>query len=140
LDFEVAVDIKTVVNPGSLLTVDRRNALMRTLLHTVPFGLIVGVIFASKTSSAALVATWVAFTVAVSSGLAGTTWGRWFVLVRVALPLAGRLPWRLLVFLDDAHRRGVLRQSGAVYQFRHSRLQQRLAHAADLEPHEATVD
>ncbi|MEU4668642.1 hypothetical protein AB0F91_11870 [Amycolatopsis sp. NPDC023774] len=29
----------------------------------------------------------------------------------------------------DAHRRGVLRQVGAVYQFRHARLQERLADA-----------
>ncbi|GAA1287713.1 hypothetical protein [Saccharothrix xinjiangensis] len=41
--------------------------------------------------------------------------------------LCGRLPWRLVRFLDDAHRRGVLRQTGAIYQFRHTRLQQHLA-------------
>ena len=32
-------------------------------------------------------------------------------------------------FLKDAHRRGVLRQEGAVYQFRHIELQHRLANA-----------
>jgi len=41
--------------------------------------------------------------------------------------LRGRLPWRLFAFLEDAHRRGALRQVGAVYQFRHARLQDRLA-------------
>jgi hypothetical protein len=30
-------------------------------------------------------------------------------------------------FLADAHKRGVLRQAGAVYQFRHIELQRRLA-------------
>ena len=30
-------------------------------------------------------------------------------------------------FLADAHRRGVLRQAGAFYQFRHIELQHRLA-------------
>jgi hypothetical protein len=30
-------------------------------------------------------------------------------------------------FLADAHKRGVLRQAGAVYQFRHIELQYRLA-------------
>jgi hypothetical protein len=30
-------------------------------------------------------------------------------------------------FLADAHRRAVLRQVGAVYQFRHARLQDNLA-------------
>jgi len=41
--------------------------------------------------------------------------------------LRGHLPWRLMAFLTDAHRRGVLRQSGGVYQFRHARLQYHLA-------------
>ncbi|MEW2360219.1 NACHT domain-containing protein [Spirillospora sp. NPDC029432] len=36
--------------------------------------------------------------------------------------LRGRLPWRLLAFLEDAHRLGLLRRAGPVYQFRHARL------------------
>jgi hypothetical protein len=55
-----------------------------------------------------------------------STWG-WFLLTRSWFALRGELPWRLMGFLDDAHRRGVLRQAGAVYQFRHARLQDRLA-------------
>ncbi|MEU7061959.1 hypothetical protein [Streptomyces sp. NPDC046197] len=55
-----------------------------------------------------------------------STWG-WFLLARSWFALRGELPWRLMGFLDDAHRRGVLRQAGAVYQFRHARLQDRLA-------------
>jgi len=46
---------------------------------------------------------------------------------RIWLYVRGRIPWRTLRFLADAHRRGVLRQTGAVYQFRHIRLQDRLA-------------
>lgn len=39
-----------------------------------------------------------------------------------------RLPWRLFAFLEDAHERAsLLRQLGAVYQFRHARLMERLA-------------
>jgi hypothetical protein len=41
--------------------------------------------------------------------------------------MAGCLPWRLTAFMEDAHRHGLLRQAGAAYQFRHLRLQQRLA-------------
>jgi hypothetical protein len=48
-------------------------------------------------------------------------WGL-FLLARGWLSLNGRLPLRLMRFLDDSHRRGVLRQSGTVYQFRHDRL------------------
>jgi hypothetical protein len=42
------------------------------------------------------------------------------------LALRGQLPWHLMRFLDDAYRRGVLRQVGGTYQFRHVRLQDRL--------------
>ena len=55
-----------------------------------------------------------------------SAWPRW-VLTRAWLALHGRLPWRLMAFLADAHQRGVLRQAGAVYQFRHIELQHRLA-------------
>lgn len=52
-----------------------------------------------------------------------------FRFVCAVLALRGRLPWRTMTFLRDAHHRGVLRQAGAVYQFRHARLQERLANA-----------
>ncbi|WP_427918218.1 hypothetical protein [Streptomyces sp. cg40] len=58
--------------------------------------------------------------------LALSAWG-WFLVTRLWLCGTGRLPWRLMGFLDGAHRRGVLRQIGAVYEFRHARLQERLA-------------
>jgi hypothetical protein len=55
-----------------------------------------------------------------------TAWSS-FQLARIWLALRHRLPWSLMSFLVDAHRRGVLRQVGAVYQFRHIELQRRLA-------------
>ena len=42
----------------------------------------------------------------------------------------GRMPRDLLVFLDDAHRLGLLRAVGTVYQFRHAELQDHLARSA----------
>ena len=39
----------------------------------------------------------------------------------------GNLPWRLMGFLEDAYLRGVLRRTGAEYQFRHARLQEHLS-------------
>jgi transcriptional regulator with XRE-family HTH domain len=50
-----------------------------------------------------------------------------FQATRLVLAIAGRLPLRLMTFLDDVHRAGILRQVGAVYQFRHAELQDRLA-------------
>ncbi|RDI31845.1 hypothetical protein [Lentzea flaviverrucosa] len=38
-----------------------------------------------------------------------------------------RVPWHFLSFLDDAHHRGLLRRSGASYQFRHESLRDYLA-------------
>ncbi|MGP3985328.1 NACHT domain-containing protein [Streptomyces sp. 3N207] len=55
-----------------------------------------------------------------------SAWGR-FTLARVWCTCHGQLPWRLMDFLRDAHRRGVLRQAGGVYRFRHIELRNRLA-------------
>ncbi len=62
-------------------------------------------------------------------GVLSRAWGG-FVISRTWFALRGRLPWRLMRFLDDAHRRGVLRQSGAVYELRHVKLQDHLAHTS----------
>lgn len=64
-----------------------------------------------------------------SYALSFTAWGQWAVLSRLWLPLTGKLPWDTVAFLDDAYHRGVLRQTGAVYQFRHVRLQHHLGHS-----------
>ncbi len=57
--------------------------------------------------------------------LPSRAWGA-YVLSRTWLAAQGQQPWRLMAFLADAHRRGVLRQAGGVYQFRHARLQDHL--------------
>lgn len=62
-----------------------------------------------------------------------TAWGQWILLARIWLPLTGRLPWATAAFLDDAYRRGLLRQSGAVYQFRHARLLEQLGGGSERE-------
>ncbi len=73
-------------------------------------------------AAALAIAGWLAFSLAASR----SAWPRWLV-VRTWLAIKGLLPWRLLPFLADAHLRGVIRQQGAVYQFRHLELQHRLA-------------
>lgn len=60
-----------------------------------------------------------------------TAWGQWVTLARIWLPLTGRMPWRVMTFLEDAHRRGVLRQAGAFHQFRHAQLQDHFARPKD---------
>ena len=56
----------------------------------------------------------------------------WFTVARAWLAMRGRVPYRLLEFLDDAHKLGVLRQVGARYQFRHARIQDHLAKDSPL--------
>ena len=51
-----------------------------------------------------------------------------FLIVRAWLWLRGELPWRFMAFLTDAHvERGVLRENGAVYEFRHLEIKDYLA-------------
>ncbi|WP_145767619.1 NACHT domain-containing protein [Streptomyces brevispora] len=58
--------------------------------------------------------------------LATSAWGR-FLTARWWLAWRAHTPWHLVAFLDDAHKLGVLRSTGAHYQFRHATLQHRLA-------------
>jgi hypothetical protein len=61
-------------------------------------------------------------------GLVVVTSSAWakFTIARMWLALRGQLPWQLMPFLAEAHHRGVLRQAGGTYQFRHHRIQLRL--------------
>jgi hypothetical protein len=75
--------------------------------------------------------------------MAPRAWGS-FTISRVLLAARGQQPWRIMTFLDDARERGLLRQSGAVYQFRHAMLCEHLAgkalqakrqaHASEAQP------
>ncbi|MDR7328185.1 MULTISPECIES: NACHT domain-containing protein [Catenuloplanes] len=60
----------------------------------------------------------------------GVPWLR-FAWARLLLALTGRTPFRLRHFLDDAHRRGILRRSGAGLEFRHTTLLRYLAAPPD---------
>ena len=50
-----------------------------------------------------------------------------YLVAVVALWSRGRVPRRLMRFLGDVHRVGLLREAGPAYQFRHAKLQDRLA-------------
>ncbi|MEV7128198.1 helix-turn-helix domain-containing protein [Streptomyces sp. NPDC093260] len=138
---ETPLDIVSAVSPGSVLRTDRRTVLTQLCFWAPAFGSTVGlgvgvVVDLLQGHLGRLVADPKAsLMLGTISGLGGalgytltlTAWGQWCLLTRVWLPLTGRLPWSVAAFLDDAYQRGVLRQAGAVYQFRHARLQSRLA-------------
>jgi transcriptional regulator with XRE-family HTH domain len=138
---EAPLDVRSAGSPGDLIDANRRHVL--GLVAAVVPAFAVFVVAATQVGVVVLVAlgfevVWTPVT-ALTLGLVGgaggglayvlslTAWGQWVVFARVWLPLTGRLPWRLPDFLDDAYRRGVLRRAGAVYQFRHARLQDHFA-------------
>ncbi|SDW27725.1 Transcriptional regulator, contains XRE-family HTH domain [Amycolatopsis xylanica] len=123
---EAPADIRSAVSPGELLAANRTTVLVQLLVCLPVLAVGIGLSFGF--------ADGVVFGVVVGSGLGAgyvlglTAWGQWLTLSRLWLPLTGKLPWAVLAFLDDAYQRGVLRQAGAVYQFRHARLQDRLTY------------
>jgi hypothetical protein len=68
----------------------------------------------------------VAVVIGLGMGLrASATWPTSLAFMQLAR--RWRTPLRIMRLLEDAHQRGVLRTIGPVYQFRHARLQDRLA-------------
>ncbi|MEU5691766.1 NACHT domain-containing protein [Actinosynnema sp. NPDC020468] len=125
----VPATVREMVTPAKLIRTDRRYTLFvasvtGSLLGLCWMGIVmVGAGRADGTGVGLVLGA----TFALMFAFAGTAWGQWLVVCRFWLPLTGKLPWALPHFLADAHRRGVLRQVGAVYQFRHLRLQESLA-------------
>ncbi|MCC8243098.1 NACHT domain-containing protein [Saccharothrix luteola] len=130
--------LRDVVTPASSVRADRLLALVAgtvavlapVLTDDVPWALIRyvgrdgfdpgttlrGVVYAFFSSSAACLVV----------ALNASAWAH-YTSARLVQAARGRLPWRLQEFLAEAHRLGILRQVGAVYQFRHARLQNHLA-------------
>lgn len=146
---ESPLDISTAANPVGLLATNR-TTVVRQALAVAPM-LTIAIAFGGSLVVAALqgllgpllwdplgglaIGAVGGLTGALSYAFAFTAWGQWVILSRMWLPLTGKLPWSMIAFLDDAYRRGVLRQAGAVYQFRHARLQDHLAdHEAARSP------
>jgi hypothetical protein len=113
---ETPVDTGCARDPKAVLALDRTNVfaslavwpmigLVFGLLGKPVIGLVIGLALASALVSA---------------------WGR-LGLARLWLAARRHTPLRLIAFLEDAHERGVLRQAGAVWEFRHANLQRYLA-------------
>lgn len=114
----VAADLNRAVSPVHTFREDRAVA----LVGAIPF-----IVFS------AFVSFWLRFELFIGPSVAvgwlmSSAYAR-FSITRTVLAVRGRLPWRTMSFLDDACRRGVLRQFGAVYEYRHERLRDRLTGA-----------
>ncbi|MCX4966643.1 NACHT domain-containing protein [Streptomyces sp. NBC_00654] len=140
---EALIETKSSVSPSDLLNTNRTTVLAQVLAMGLTVGLGYGTVVATINNLTLGVASGIVTGVMVAIGACTlTAWGRWVVLVRIWLPLTGRLPRAVNAFLDDAYERGVLRRAGAVYQFRHARLRDRLAeaHGQHKMPTTATGD
>lgn len=134
---EAPIDIRSGVSPTDLLTTNRTTVLVQVLSWGLVFLLVGGpVLESAKIADPAGGVHPNGLFFGIVGGLGGglgyaiclTAWGQWIALSRIWLPLTGQLPWALPAFLEDAYQRGVLRRAGSVYQFRHARLQDHLAH------------
>lgn len=138
--WHVDEELTTVPSPGEALDRDA-SAFWRTALSAGLATAIVAFAGLAMTSIYEVHATPTLGNI-VGDGLgvglsAGLIVGLWFGFYHAASPefriiiawqaLQGRLPWRLRRFLAAAHKRTVLRQSGATYEFRHLLLRDRLA-------------
>jgi hypothetical protein len=126
-------EVAVKADPVDLLRADRRAYLLTPALLMTGFG-ITWLLSGSVIAVADTGGTAICLLIAV---LLGGSSGAWlsYLDARLRLAVRGRLPWRTIAFLNDAHRRGVLRQTGAVYQFRHIRLQEQLADSYSPWPH-----
>ncbi|WP_406271562.1 NACHT domain-containing protein [Nocardia sp. NBC_00881] len=136
----VPVDPTTTVSPSDLLHTDRSTAFLQGLgvgaggatvfwiMMLFAFEPASGLPFEEVLGAGRWAAGWVA---TAGAGvliwvLYFPVWGPWLI-ARIVLPLTGKLPWGVMTFLDDAHRSGVLRKVGGVYEFRHGYLRDHLA-------------
>lgn len=135
-------NLKTGASPAAVLARDRGTTLLLALVTGIAAGIatgvVVDVVFYTTFAPLAQAAFAFGLGMGISAGLAigvgfglvvsgfGSAWPRWLI-ARGWVTLAGRAPRQLVTFLEDSHQRGALRQSGAVYQFRHIELQHRLA-------------
>jgi hypothetical protein len=120
--------------PGLTLRRDLELVYVRSLA----FGLTLGPAFGFAGALAkGFVGLWSAVQTGVAFGIAGglvytliinfAGASSTYLVVVSALWMRGRVPLRLMRFLDDIHRVGLLREAGPHYQFRHAKLQDRLA-------------
>jgi hypothetical protein len=128
----VPSDLTEVASPAAVLGRDRRAAVILFLALGLTSVLAVGLAVWYAGVLTSTLTTWLTAALglglAVGLGVSGykTAWPG-YLAARSWLALHHQLPWPLMAFLADAHQRGVLRQVGSVYQFRHIDLQRRLA-------------
>ncbi|MER7055490.1 helix-turn-helix domain-containing protein [Streptomyces sp. NPDC000351] len=151
--FEVPLDVSSAATPDGLLKANRTSVRRQALVVVPALGVAIalgGKLITVLFEDALGPLLWgpgAALSIGIIGGLGGglsytlcfTAWGHWLVFACVLLPLQGRLPWNTAAFLKDAYRRGVLRRTGATYQFRHVHLQRHLGDACRQEANDESA-
>lgn len=121
-----AADADSPIDPTTCWRRDQRCGLVTGLVAGLMAGLMVGLM------TALVVGLVIGLVIGLVVGLiSSTTWPTALTFVQLRCTDEG--PFRMLRFLEDARRRHVLRIAGPIYQFRHGRLQQRLARPFEEE-------
>ncbi|MFE9744646.1 NACHT domain-containing protein [Saccharothrix saharensis] len=113
-------------SPKWTMARDRIAVWTGSLVLAVVFGAAAGLVFGPKQSGMVGLGLACGLMLGFTLSVLHLRWW-WFTVARIWLALRGKLPWELMVFLEDARKLGVLRQAGAAYQFRHALVQDRLA-------------
>lgn len=120
-----------LLDPRLTFRSDRSLFFSSTLAYGLAFGLVGGLIggLVYEAGGGLTSVLGIGLISGLGSGLFGGYGGAWirFSATRLWLGAGGHLPWQVMRFLDDAYQRGLLRQVGAAYQFRHARLRDHLA-------------
>jgi hypothetical protein len=132
-------------NPAAVLHRDRASFALTGLLAGLAVGLVTAILVAlaaAREDNTTLTVRFlidnglgtgvaVGFVCGLVLSFVQTAWG-WFAVARCWLAAQGRLPWRLMAFLSDAHsQRGILIHDGPTYRFRHDEIAQYLARRRD---------
>jgi hypothetical protein len=120
-------------SPSSTFSSDRRLTLIAGLVITGIGSIFSGLLYGLATGLLFGIAA--GLVTVVIAGIGGAFVGRkltvraWpmFIVTIIVLRTTKNAPLGLMKFLEEAYRLGILRRVGAVYQFRHARLQDRLA-------------
>jgi NACHT domain len=134
--FDASSDV-SAASPASTLHDDTMSAILQASMACIGLGVGAGIALYVTIRFGVVTGVSIGATYGLAYGISiglGVRWSRVttpafmpFLIARTWLAAQRKLPWSLMPFLEDAHRLGVLRQQGAVYQFRHAALQEHLA-------------
>src|SRR6202012_1595339 len=101
------IDVRSAVSPADMLRSNRMNVVFHLLMWVFAFGPEIGLIAGVAVGPLRALETGAVFGLEGAFGagfgyvVSLTAWGQWAALARIWLPLTGRLPWRVVAFLDD---------------------------------------